>query len=104
MGPFYGNSINFKTPDDVRRFFREAIEYRQTHKDESERIALYVFDMAHEPRLGFPLPDNLKAIRYEFGALEAPGWPEDDSVDPDEFIDSLWSRLSALIERGSGQF
>jgi hypothetical protein len=97
MKSFYETTIP-TTQDEVLFFFQEAIRYRESHKDESEKIALFVFDTTHQSRLGVYLSSDLEQIRYEFGALEAPGQPEGDD-DLDQFEDRLWKRLGLMIEK-----
>lgn len=88
--------INISTEDDLFKFFNEAIEYRDAHKQESRKIAIFVFDNTHPAITNIPLNDDLERIRFEFGALEAPGSPEAD-IDRDKYDDKLWRRLSDMI-------
>jgi len=92
------DKTNLQTADDIIGFFKSAIEYRKFHKEESEKIACFVFDNTHETKIKIPLDEELEKIRYEFGALEAPGQPEDD-MDEADYIDTLWSRLSSIIDK-----
>jgi len=41
---------------------------------------------------------DIEMIRNEFGALEAPGEPEDNE-DPDEHRDLFWERLLRIVEK-----
>ena len=95
-------SFPLQTQDDVLNFFQEAIVYRETHKSESEEIARFVFDATHRTKINVPLSTELEKIRYEFGALEAPGQPEDNS-DPNIFVDHLWSRLHLITKKISNR-
>jgi len=78
-------------------FFIEAIQYRIAHKGQSVEIAVHVFDKTHPSSLSFPWNKVLDELRFEFIALEAPGMPEDDNKDPDEYDDELWRRLLFLV-------
>lgn len=84
------------TPKEVVDYFLSAVEYRNSHKSQSIEIARYVFDVTHESRIGFHLSEKLERIRYEFGALEAPGTP-DGGEDVMSYDDRLWERLAAMI-------
>lgn len=87
--------INSET--DVFEMYRDAIEYRFRHKDQSRQIALHCFDITRSNN-GVKYSADIERLRYEMGALEAPGMPEDDNLDPDEYDDRLWSRLRYLTE------
>lgn len=79
-------------------YYINAIYYRTDHKDASAAIAMHVFDATHpDLKLSFPISEAAGNIRNEFGALEAPGMPDDDMKDPDEYMDDLWNRLHNLI-------
>lgn len=95
---FSQTTLNFQTRVDIFSFFLSAIGYREKHKDQSEQVALYVFNVTHKNKLGILYSDDIDAIRNEFGALEAPGQP-DDNTEPDVFVDHLWDRLRAIIEK-----
>lgn len=84
-------------PADVIALFVMALNERRANKDRSEAIAHEVFERTHSSQLSFDLPDDLSRLRDEFGALEAPGLPDDDS-DPDEYRDTLWDRLFSLVQ------
>lgn len=88
--------------EDVLHFFLHAIEYRGSHKSESQKIARFVFDATYQAKIEMPFSQGLERIRYEFGALEAPGQPDDDG-DPDVFVDQLWDRLRLIIEKISNE-
>lgn len=83
-------------PVDVMALFVTALKEQQADKERSEAIAHEVFERTHPSQLTFDLPDDLSRLRDEFGALEAPGLPDDDS-DPDEYRDALWERLFSLV-------
>lgn len=97
---------SFLTPFDLKHadatglldYYRLAIDFRKQHKDESEEIARLVFDATHPSKLSFEVPHYLLDIRDEFGALEAPGMPSDES-DPDVYRDSLWNRLELIVNK-----
>jgi hypothetical protein len=88
--------MRLSNKDDVIELFLTAVDERRLNKELSESIAHNVFDRTHPSQLTFELPHELVELRNEFGALEAPGLPEDDS-DPDEYRDALWERLSLLV-------
>jgi hypothetical protein len=91
---------NLSNELEVLDFFEAAIRYREDHKAQSSEIAVHVFDKAHpKPQLSFPIADDIDNLRNEFGALEAPGMPEDDDKDPDEYDDELWTRLNNLVTK-----
>ncbi|MGD8374282.1 MAG: hypothetical protein PVI21_05520 [Candidatus Woesebacteria bacterium] len=94
---FFAKPYNFKNKQDIISFFNEALLYRQSHKNQSEKIACFVFDTTHESKIGLLYNKRIDTIRNEFGALEAPGLP-DNNQDPDEFADYLWSRLGLLVK------
>jgi len=50
-------------------------------------------------QLSFPISTETDQLRDEFGALEAPGMPEDDEKDPAEEVNELWLRLLDLINK-----
>lgn len=79
-------------------YYRSAVDFRKQNKDKSEEIARTVFDTTHSSRLSFEMPHYLMVIRDEFGALEAPGAPSDDT-DPDIYRDALWRRLELIVNR-----
>lgn len=90
---------NITDESDVLDYYIDAINYRNAHKDESVDIAMHVFDRTHpKSRLSFPISTAIERLRDEFGALEAPGMPENDDEDPSDHIDRLWSRLLNLVE------
>ena len=97
---FQLNDYDFKTQKDIFLFFAQAIVYRSSHKKESEKIARFVFDVTHNSRLGALYTDGIDVIRNEFGALEAPGAP-DNSIRPDQYVDYLWDRLRLIVEEKS---
>ena len=84
---------------DILNYFIDAIQYRTSHKNESLDVAMHVFDRTHpRGRLSFPISAATERLRDEFGALEAPGMPENDDEDPDEYMDKLWLRLLNMVE------
>lgn len=83
---------------DLLDYYQSAIELRELHKDDSEKIARLVFDSTHPSKLSFEPPRLLTEIRNEFGALEAPGMPS-DNTDPDTYRDFLWRRLEIMVNK-----
>lgn len=84
---------------DVLNYYSDAIYYRNAHKSESVDIAVHVFDRTHpKGRLSFPISAEVDRLRDEFGALEAPGMPEDDEKDPDEYVDEVWQLLDDRVK------
>jgi len=91
---------NMRNNNDVLRFFGDAVVYREMHKSQSIDIAEHVFDFSHaQLMLTFPISKRIDDLRSEFGALEAPGSPNDDNKDVKEHIDDLWARLGLLIDK-----
>jgi len=90
-----------ESEDDLIDFYLNVIDYRNKHKDDSATIAIEVFNKTHPANLLFPVSDSLKSIRFEFGALEAPGIPDADSeyseMSLEDFDDMLWERLRKMI-------
>jgi len=85
--------------EDALDYYVAAIQYRNKHKDRSIDIALHVFRRTNpKGMLSFPVSDNFERIRYEFASLEAPGMPEDDEKDPDEYVDDIWQLLLNRVE------
>lgn len=99
MESFYENPV-LNNESDLIRFFQYAIEYRNNHKDESTKVAMFVFDTTFQDNLSFSLPKYLDDVRNEFGALEAPG-SAPDNEDQEAFEDKLWDRLHLIIEKNS---
>ncbi len=55
--------------------------------------------------LSFPVNKAIEELRYEFGALEAPGSSEDDSQSNESYNDQVWMTLySRITEMKVGQF
>jgi len=90
--------LPIKSEKELIDFYIAAIDYRNKHKDQSPAIAQFVFDASHPLNLPFALSKSLTSIRFEFGALEAPGMPEDDSILPEDYDDTLWNRLLRIIK------
>lgn len=91
---------NMQNNNDVLRFFGDAVAYREIHKSQSADIAEHVFDLCHpELMLTFPISKRIDDLRSEFGALEAPGSPDDNNKDVEKHIDDLWARLGMLIDK-----
>lgn len=83
---------------DVLDYFINAIQYRNMHKDRSADIAMHVFDMTHPKlRLTFPIDSKTNQLRDEFGALEAPGWSEDETKSRKESEDEAWNLVLDLV-------
>lgn len=91
---------NLSNEADVLNYYIDAIHYRNEHKDQSTGIAMHVFDMTHpQGMLSFPVSQEVEGLRFEFGALEAPGMPEDDEQPVENYDDMLWTRLFNLIDK-----
>jgi hypothetical protein len=82
---------------ELAAYYLEAIELRMVHPELSEEIAREVFDRTHPSVLVFSIRDDVSQLRDEFGALEAPGLPDNGS-DPDEYRDALWRRLKDFVD------
>lgn len=66
-----------KSVRNILDLYIEAISYRENHKHQSKQIARFVFYVVHFDRILFELLEELEILRYEFGALEAPGLGND---------------------------
>lgn len=86
-----------ESENDALHFFQQAVQYRKRQPDESQEIAVFVYDATHEMKLGFSLDVRANLLRGEFIALEAPGSPPDDRMDPEEYDTKLWKRLELMI-------
>lgn len=82
---------------DLLNFFLSAIEFRNSHSQQSRNIALRVFNKTHELSKIFTIDEKLRELMYEFGALEAPGSPDNQEISLKEYDNKLWSRLLELI-------
>jgi hypothetical protein len=81
-------------------YYIDAIRCRNTHKDESVEIALHVFRRTNpKGMLSFPVSEAFKRLRYEFAALEAPGWSEDETKSLEESQDEAWDFALGLIRK-----
>lgn len=74
---------------DVLDYFVDAINFRNSHKDQSTDIATQVFNRTHATMLPFTLSKEAERLRFEFGALEAPGMPEDETLPTPDYDDEL---------------
>lgn len=99
MVEFY-NRPKPKTSSEVLDLYGAALAYRNLNPGESQAIALFVFDASHGVTMG---PDMTK-LRYEFGALEAPGMPADSTMDPYVYENYLWSRLEEMFDKLKHQY
>ncbi len=99
-----------KNDDDATKLFIEAIKFRDDQKNMSADIARYVFAQTQPAKIGFELRKDLSDLRYEFTALEAPGWPPGwpnmNEMSPEKYDDFLWDRLLNLVVQAKerGQF
>jgi hypothetical protein len=95
--PFDRNLYN---ETDVLDYYVAAIEYRNDHKDQSAKIALHAFRRTNpKGMLSFTADEKLERLRYEFGALEAPGWSEDETKNLEESQDEAWKYVLNLVEK-----
>lgn len=83
----------------LRAYFLAAISYRNVHRAESTAVARHVFDRTHPASLGFPLTRTQETIRFEFGALEAPGTPNIPGETQTSFEDACWNRLRRMVKQ-----
>lgn len=90
-----------KSIADVIKLYNDAIKFRDQNHEQSETVARAVFDATHSSQLPFKLPKSLEQIRFEFGALEAPGAFDeaDDFKSQLEFENYLWQRLEKQIKK-----
>ena len=85
----------------VIELYRSAIATRNLLPRDSSKIAIMAFNATHPSKLNFKPSDDLKKLRFELGALEAPGdfstYTERTFVNQEEFEDFLWDRFSKLV-------
>ena len=89
---------SIETHEDLRVYFRLAIQLRFANREQSAQIARCVFNQTHRSRLTFTLTEKESRIRDEFGALEAPGsfCTKDENLQKAR-EDELWRRLEDLL-------
>jgi hypothetical protein len=87
---------DLSSDEGVLNFYKSVLKYRDLHKDRSEEIARFTFDSTFEVSSRLAIDEKVKKIRYEFGALEAPG--SLDNVPDGEYVDMLWARLAGLVD------
>lgn len=84
---------------DVLNFYQDVIVYRFDHKDQSAKIAESAFDRTHSQiRLHFPVSAETDSLRNEFGSLEDPGAPDNDTQSNEDYEDEVWLRLSKMVD------
>lgn len=93
---------NLSTNEGVLDFYKEVLNYRTSHKARSEEIARFSFDATYSISNDTTIDEIIKEIRYEFGALEAPGQSSDGMCQA-EYVDSLWERLSVLVDKARNE-
>ncbi|MEO8911882.1 MAG: hypothetical protein ABI303_02770 [Candidatus Saccharimonas sp.] len=87
------------TEMDILNFYQDVIVYRFDHKDQSAKIAEFAFDRTHSQiRLHFPVSAEIDSLRYEFGSLEAPGAPDNDTQSNEDYENEVWLRLSKMVD------
>ena len=57
----------------VVELYRATIATRNLLPRDSDKIAIIAFNATHPSKLNFKPSDDLKKLRFELGALEAPG-------------------------------
>lgn len=97
--PELTRSKPFESEDEVLDYFRVALQARAQSREASCEIARTVFTTTSIEFLDFTPSEHLSRLRYEFGALEAPGLENQDSdeLQAKEFEDKLWRRLEGLV-------
>jgi hypothetical protein len=91
---------NLTNESEVLDYYIDAINYRNAQKEESAVIAMHVFDRTHPIlMLTFPIDDTTDSLRNEFGALEAPGWSEDETKSLEESEDEAWEYVHGLVNK-----
>lgn len=85
----------------VVELYRVAIATRNLLPRDSDKIAIMAFNATHPSKLNFKPSDDLEKLRFELGALEAPGdfstYTERTFVNQEEFEDFLWDRFGELV-------
>lgn len=83
----------------VLDIYRQAIARRSADPGQASDIARSAFDATHPMKLPFELSREVDALRFEMGALEAPGYPPDEArISPEAYVDCLWGRLGTLVD------
>jgi hypothetical protein len=86
----------------IVELYRAAIATRNLLPRDSDKIAIMAFNATHPSKLNFKPSDDLEKLRFELGALEAPGdfstYTERTFVNQEEFEDFLWDRFEKLID------
>ena len=93
---------DLSTNEGILDFYREVLNYRASHKAHSEEIARLAFDVTYSISSDVAIDERIKGIRYEFGALEAPGRSDND-MHEGEYVDSLWVRLAMLVDEARNE-
>lgn len=92
----FDRDINNKA--ELLEYYLDAISYRNKHKELSKDIALHVFGRTNSNgMLSFEVPENIVKVRFEFGALEYPGWSDDESKDLEESEDEAWQYVLDMV-------
>lgn len=89
---------SIKNDRDILDFFKRVIAYRDEHKCESAQIARFAYSMTHENEVGFMCKSEINLLRGEMIALEAPGVPQDDTMQPEVYDNMLWNQLLKEVE------
>lgn len=98
--PELDDYLTIETKKDLFRFWFAALEYRKLHQDIERNLAHFIFTTSLEAgRRMSEYDDQLNAITFEFGALEAPGMPDDESIHPELYSDQLWNRLDGIVRK-----
>lgn len=84
---------------ELLHYYLDAINYRNNHKNLSVEVALHVFRRTNsDGMLSFKVSEAVKKIRFEFGALEHPGWSDDESKSLEESEDEAWDYVFDMVK------
>jgi hypothetical protein len=92
--------LPIKTRDELLKFWFAVFEFRRSHRKAERELAHYVFAVSLKARqVVANYDDALDGVCYEFGALEAPGLPDDTSMSLESYSDYLWERLENIVNK-----
>lgn len=98
-------ATNLNNQQQVLELYQVAITARNLSPEDSTKIAILAFDATHPSNLNFQPSNDLEKLRFEMGALEAPGdflsYPNHIFSSQLEFENFLWNRLARLVNEAS---
>lgn len=86
----------------VVHLYKTAILARILSPRDSAKIITLTFNATHPTKLNFQPSHNLKNLRFELGALKAPGhfstYLDHNFTNQEDFEDFLWNRLEKMAD------